>query len=141
MNLNKIFSLFIPSTPTKSSKEIIKPNDTLMAEYCIRMYEKVLENFSVSGKEFLKNLKKDPDFNLVDIKDIEAAGQYMIYNMAWGYISNINIQNVEHCKTLEKYKNTQLTKYIKMGIKHFETNEEYERCAHLKKILNKLENI
>ena len=141
MNINKIFSLFTSSSPSLPPKDKVVPNDTLISEYCIRMYEKILENFHVSGKEFLKNLSKDPDLIAVDIKDIEAAGRYMVYNMAWNYISNINLQNTEHCITLEKYKDTQLIKYIKMGIKHFEANEEYERCAHLKKILNKLENI
>lgn len=140
MNIDKIFSLFTPtsSSNTQSAKKI-ELTDEVIVEYYIKMYQKLIENFHTSGKEFLKVLSKSPDLNLVDFKDIESAGKYMMYSRAWDYISFIDSSNIEHCKILKNYKNTQLVKYIKMSIKHFEVSEEYKKCAHLKKILDKLE--
>jgi hypothetical protein len=138
MDINKIFSLFSSSQEKSPSTESIPPitiDENVLIEYRIKMYDKIINNFNTSGREFLKNLETHPDFN---IEDIEQAGRYIAYNSAWYHISELNISDNTHCNILIKCNCKSLKKNLILGIKYFEDREEYLKCAHLKKILDKL---
>jgi len=63
----------------------------------------------------------------------------VVYNRAWHYIQNVDIDNKEHIIALNKYSDEYLDTALKLGISFFEQQEQYERCALLKKILDKVE--
>ena len=77
----------------------------------------------------------------LDIKDIEAAGEFLIYNRAWFWIKKIDIREELHQNALTHYADNKLLTYIKVIILYFQELEEYENCAHLKKIQTFLESI
>ena len=52
---------------------------------------------------------------------------------------DINVE--EHVLAVEKYQDEYLDTALKLGIHFFEEQEEYEKCAHLKHILDKIQEI
>jgi len=121
---------------TSLNSPIPKVDKNILVEYWIRMYKKLILNFITFGKKFLKKLNDDLK---LDIEDVEKAGEFLVYNTAWGYISNVDVNDPLHYKILKSHKDQYLSKYLILGIKHFELMEDYEKCAFLKKILDKLE--
>ena len=77
----------------------------------------------------------------LDIEDVENAGEFVVYNRAWHYIQNVDINVEEHVLAIEKYQDEYLDTSLKLGIHFFEEQEEYEKCAHLKHILDKIQEI
>lgn len=138
MNINKIFSIFDtnkePFIESFKNEEFIL-DENVLAEYWVRMYKKLILNFITLGKEFLKKINND--LNL-DLQDVEKAGEFIMYNTAWAYISNIDTNNNIHLKVLKNHKDKHLIKYLNLGIKHFEFIEDYKKCAFLKNIVDKI---
>ena len=52
---------------------------------------------------------------------------------------DINIE--EHVLAIENYADEYLDTSLKLGIHFFEEHEEYEKCTHLKHILDKIQEI
>ena len=84
--------------------------------YWIGMYNKLILNHLNFNKQLLQFLKKTS--NELDSNDMKEASEFITYNRAWSYIKKINIEDKNHIKSIKIYK------------------EQYERCAHLQKILN-----
>ena len=59
------------------------------------------------------------------------------FNRAWNYIKKIDTNNIEHCDAIEKLSDEYLDTALELGIHYYEPVEDYEKCAHLKKILDK----
>ena len=85
---------------------------------------KVLNFFKQSNQEF-------------DVNDIREAGEYVVFNRAWSYISNVNIKNKGYIDALKHYSDEQFYATLDMGIEFFQKDELYERCAFLLKIKKK----
>jgi len=72
---------------------------------------------------------------------MENAGEFVVYNRAWYYIQNVDVNVEEHVLAIEKYQDEYLDTALKLGINFFEEQEEYEKCALLKRILDKIQEI
>ena len=70
--------------------------------------------------------------------DVKEAGEFVTYNRAWSYIKKINLSKKEHIKGIEVYDDEYFGTALKSGISFFIKTEEYEKCAHLQKILDYL---
>ena len=77
----------------------------------------------------------------LDIEDVKAAGEHMLYGRAWDYIKNYDLDDEYSQNTLEKYKSVELEHAFVSAIVHFENKEEYEKCAFLKKFLDFLDSV
>jgi len=75
----------------------------------------------------------------LSIYDVEKAGEFIVYNRAWFWISKIDIQDRNCKEALLHYADEHLETYIRFIISYFEEFEEYEKCAHLKSIQNFLQ--
>ena len=82
--------------------------------------------------KFFKEANKE-----LDIEDVKEAGEFVVYNRAWSYIKDIDVDNKDHIDAIEKYCDEYLDIALKLGISFFEQLEEYEKCALLKHILDK----
>ena len=135
INLNNIFHLFT----SEDNLDGIDTSTTLIdfkntPIYWIGMYKKLILNHITLNKKITEIIgKSNKEF---DLRDIEEAGSHLAYNKAWGYIKKIDIKNKEHTKGIESYRDKYLDKTLKLGINFFVETEEYEKCAHLQKILN-----
>jgi hypothetical protein len=89
-------------------------------------------NGNVFSKQVVKFFaKSDP---ALDLKGIDLAGEYMIYTRAWFWIEQVEFKKKEWKEAIKQYASDDFLTSIKLSINYFEGTEEYEKCAHLKKI-------
>ena len=75
--------------------------------------------------------KSDPE---LDIKGMDDAGEYMMYNRAYFWIQECKVRSKEWKIALQNVSSENLLCAVKLSIHYFESTEEFEKCAHLKKI-------
>lgn len=141
INIDNIFSLF-PTKDNKSPEETpVYIDFTNTPVYWVGMYKKIiLHHFSYGEKasQFFQNVD-----NGLDIEDVRKAGEWVAYTRAWHYIQHIDVLNALHCDAINEINKIDdyLEVALKLGIKFFEEKEEYEKCALLKKILDKSKEV
>jgi hypothetical protein len=128
----KIFSLF-DSPNTMDVHE-----DFMDSPYTkIGMFNKII----INNKIFLQKLKYSLD-RIKKTYSEESINEYtafVTFNRAFFYINQVDINNNIHVDALTCYNPEQLIYNLEQSILYFEKNEEYEKCAHLFKIKNFLE--
>lgn len=135
INLDNIFSLFSSNEELDGINSEVQIDFSQTPIYWIGMYKKLVLNHINFNKKVLKFFQEsNQELNVEDIKD---AGEFVVYHRAWHYIQNVDIDNKEHIIAIEKYADEYLDTALKLGISFFEQNEEYEKCALLKQILDK----
>ena len=105
--------------------------------YWVGMFKKIILNHNNFNKKVIQFFKKADEE--LDLDDVKEAGEFVVYNRAWNYIQNVDINANLHIKSIEKYADEYLDVALKLSIHFFEQQEEYERCALLKSILDKVE--
>lgn len=130
----KIFNLF------DNSNTIDVHEDFMDSPYTkIGMFNKII----INNKIFLQKLK----FSLDKIKkeyneeNVEMYTQFVTFNRAFFYINQIDIENILHIDALKCYDQDKLSNNLDLSLLYFETNEEYEKCAHLFKIKTFIKNL
>lgn len=135
MSLNGIFALFGFPEDKDDNKELQKKeieDFKKSAAFKIGMFKKLIRNGTLFKKQVVKFLSSS-DINL-DVHGIDDAGDYMMYTRAYLWIKDFKFRSKEWKEALFNYSDDEFVNLIKLSIKYFEENEEYERCAHLKKI-------
>ena len=136
VNIDNIFDLFGSDDNldgTDNSTTLIDFKNT--PTYWIGMYKKLIlnhVNFNTKVLNFFKNSNQE-----FDINDIKEAGEYVVFNRAWSYISNVDIKNKGYIDALKHYSDDEFYLALDMGISFFQQDELYERCAFLLKIKKK----
>ena len=132
INLDVLFNLF----PLGGAEDdnVSHMDITEKPIYKLGMYQKLLLNF-INFKKKVVTFFKETNAEL-SVEEMEEAGAFVAYNRAWFYINQINLENPEHMKAIEKYSSEELNTSLELGIKYFQYSEEYEKCAHILKILN-----
>tara|TARA_R110001606_G_scaffold25486_2_gene82859 strand:- start:686 stop:1153 length:468 start_codon:yes stop_codon:yes gene_type:complete len=103
--------------------------------YHVGMYKKLISNhvnFNTKVLNFFKSTNQE-----FDINDVKEAGEYVVFNRAWSYISNVNIKNKGYIDAIKHYSDDNFHTSLDMGIAHFQKEELYERCALLLKVKKK----
>jgi hypothetical protein len=138
MDINNIFNLFLENpSNTYVSEEAQKLADMFQEHPLVKigMFKKLIINYYTSGDKLLEF------FNLTDselnIEDIRKAGRFIVYNRAWDYIKEIDINNEIHKEIFISVGNKELQISLNLAIRYFEEFEEYEKCSHLL-VLNNL---
>jgi hypothetical protein len=146
VNIDKIFGLFggedkDPKYDSGNNQDM----SYLLEDYkqhpmfWVGMFKKLIYNHKVFNAKVLNSFK-DLDGEL-DMNDVENAGEFIMYNRAWYWINKIDIKEILHQNALTHYADEILLTYTKVIILYFQELEEYEKCAHLKKIQDFLESI
>lgn len=138
MDVNKIFDLFNDKYD-EDNKKII--NDVLidftrLPEYNIRMFIKSFLNSGVLEKKMDKLLK---NIN-IDGSDITDISNKLMYNMAWKYLSELDLDQEYDILVIKNIKEKEFDMGLNKSMKYFEMMEEYEKCAFIYKIKNFREN-
>ena len=145
VDVNKIFGLFNEDENPKYDSDSNQDMSYLLEDYkqhpmfWVGMFKKLIYNHKVFNAKILKSFK-DLDGEL-DMNDVENAGEFIMYNRAWYWINKIDIKESLHQNALTHYADEVLLTYTKVIILYFQELEEYEKCAHLKKIQDFLESI
>jgi len=139
VGLDNIFELFSSNEDLDGKNELAHIDFTQTPTYWVGMYKKLVLNHINFNKKVLKFFKEAN--KELDIEDVKEAGEFVVYNRAWYYIQNVDINVEEHVLAVENYADEYLDTSLKLGIHFFEEQEEYEKCAHLKHILDKIQEI
>lgn len=146
VDVNKIFGLFgnkeenpKPNTDVNQDMSYLLEDFKKHPMFWVGMFKKLIYNHQVFNTKALNSFKNMDEG--LDVKDIEAAGEFLIYNRAWFWIKKIDIREELHQNALTHYADNKLLTYTKVIILYFQELEEYEKCAHLKKIQTFLESI
>jgi len=135
MALDNIFSLFgFPDKDNEDRKKLEADLDVFKEtpHFKLGMFHKLIMNGSLFSKQVIKFFAKaDPG---LDIKGIDQAGEYMMFIRAWFWIEQVKLRKKEWKEALKQYASEEFVISIKLSINYFESTEEYEKCAHLKKI-------
>jgi hypothetical protein len=137
MDLNHFFSFFNNNPDSGYPKEDIKDfkNEPY---YKIKVFEKLVLN-GVMFKKSLINFFTNSNDDL-DMAQVDLAGEFMMYNRAWFWINQLDWDDEKWVEDLEKLSSENLLVAVKLSINYFEEQEEYEKCAFLKKIQDFIQN-
>jgi uncharacterized membrane protein (UPF0182 family) len=139
MDANKIFGLFDDGDSELENKKV-QYDDILLDDYkkhplfWVGMFKKLIYNHNVFKEQLLKFFEKSDE--KLDKSDIDKAGEFIVFGKAWDFIKNIYPDNKEHQEALYHFSDLDLKIAFELSIKYFQEQEEYEKCAHLKKNLD-----
>jgi hypothetical protein len=94
------------------------------------MFEKIIKNNNVIQARISK---------LFNTPTLSETSNIFTFNRAYDFISNIDINNPTHQDALLARNKYDLILIITLTIDYFSLEEEYEKCAFLKKIQTFLE--
>jgi hypothetical protein len=138
MDVNKIFDLFGDKYDEGDKKTInnVLIDFTRLPEYNARMFIKSFLNSEVLEKKMDKLLKNTN----IDELDIAEISNKLVYNMAWKYISELDLDQEYDIMIIKNIKEKEFDIGLNNSMKYFERMEEYEKCAFICKIKNLREN-
>ena len=140
MDINKIFGAFGSSSRDDNGFEqptflyAYKQDEENHPRYYIKMFTKLILNYTSYNRQLIDFFgKSDPG---LDVIEITQTGESMLYNRAYQYITELDIHDEYHIKVLFEEVNPKFKKALDKSLKFFESEEEYEKCAILKKYLD-----
>jgi hypothetical protein len=137
MDLNRFFSFF----NDRSDSDRLEENLTSFKKtpyFKIGVFTKLIMN-GLSFKKQVIMLFENSDGNL-DMRDVDLMGEFMMYQRAWYWISQLDWTDEEWLNDLRRSSNNELLTAVKLSINFFEDEEEFEKCAFLKKIQDFVED-
>jgi hypothetical protein len=137
MDVNKIFNLFNGDEPESLGEKSQQVDITLDYKnhplFWVGMFKKLIQNHQTFNDQLLKFFDKlDEGLN---IKDVDKAGEFVVFNRAWTYIQKVDPDNLVCQEALYRFVDIHLRVALELSINYFQEMEEYEKCAHLKKNL------
>jgi hypothetical protein len=110
----------------KMEEEIEMWKDT--PRYKVGMFVKLITNGTKLRRQLVNMFEDDKRVN------IEDAGEFIMYNRAWFWLQDFDIENDEWVDALSHYDNNELLESLTQTIQYFEELEEYEKCGKLSSI-------
>lgn len=134
MNIGGIFALFGFNEGDKEDKKLKKDLEAFKEtpHFKIKMFIKMISQgmgFKDQLLKFFSNMQPK-----IDTSDLGEAGDFMMYNRAWYWISECNLRKKTWKIALQENASEDFIKCIEVILRYFESIEEYEKCAFLKKI-------
>ena len=132
MNINKIFSLF--SSSEEPEKKVDSVDLSNSPTVWIGMFKKLILNYETFSKQMIQFFKlSDPP---LDTDEIEKASSYMVYERAYEQLSKLDLTNQSHLDSIYLYSDDTFKMTLHSALNHYESEEEYEKCAFIKQILD-----
>ena len=137
IDIKNIFNLFSKEEDLEGVVTDSKTLNELKTSpiYYVGMWKKLVLNhinFNTKVLKFFQDTNQE-----FDITDIKEAGEYVVYNRAWSYISNVNLEDDKHIDAIKHYSDERFNISLDLGIEFLQKDELYEKCAILLKIKNK----
>ncbi len=132
MNINKIFSLFSSSEePEKKATEVQLSDNPVI---WVKMFKKLIMNYETFSKQMIHFFKlSDPP---LDTDEIERVSSYMVYERAYEQLIKLDLQNKTHLDCIYLHSDDDFKYALHSALNYYETQEEYEKCAFIKQILD-----
>jgi hypothetical protein len=134
MSLGGIFALFGFSDEDHVDKNFKKDLKDFKEtpHFKLKMFTKMILN-GMNFKKQVVGFFSKADKNL-DVVGVDEAGDFMMYNRAWYWISGCSLRKKAWKEALQDNSTPELLFCLKSSVKYFESIEEYEKCAFLIKI-------
>ena len=146
MDINKIFGAFDSSSNEWDHRgynyynpRTLPTIDENHPKYIVRMFWKLIIDHLSHSKQLISFFSTS-DLS-IESSEIEYAGEIMLYARAYSYIEKIDLEDQYHQKVLKEENRKKLVKAYNMSIKFYESEEEYEKCALLKKQLDYIKSL
>lgn len=142
MGLDNIFALFGFSKDEDDEKGNKKMEKELSVyketpHFKLGMFYKLIMNGTSFKNQIIDFFSKtDEDLNVEGIND---AGEFMMFTRAYIWIEGFKFRSKIWRGDLGKHSNDNFLVAVKISINYFESTEEFEKCAHLKKIQDLVE--
>jgi len=102
------------------------------------MFKKIIWNQQNMTDKLDKMCEKMPELrDLINLED--DAGEFVTFARAWAYIKDFDPTQEQSKEALRIFSDEYTKSACELAINYWEEREEYERCAHVKKILDLLE--
>jgi hypothetical protein len=134
MNINSIFNLFNNENNDDEASLLVDFSEHPL--FWISGFNKVINNHIFFKQYTVKTFQNiSPDIN---IEELEKAGEDLMFRKAWNYIKNFDLDKPFHIECLKLKANDIMVQNLQIAIQFFELLEEYEKCALLKNIEDKI---
>ncbi len=140
MDINKIFGAFNSSSRDEGHWNYYQqPSHITMVDenhprYFVKMFTKMILSYTGYSDKIIDFFASaDPE---IDANNVKRAGECMLYERAYEYITKIDLHDEYHVKIIFQEANPKLEEALNKIIFYFENEEEYEKCAILKKYLD-----
>ena len=117
---------------SKMEEEIEEWKDT--PRYKMGMFVKLIINGTLFRKQ-LSNM-----FEGSNKIDIGNAGEFIMYNRAWYWIKDFNIEDSDWVESVKPYEEEEVVRACDLTISYFENLEEFEKCSLLLSIKKLFKN-
>ena len=137
MNLKNIFDAFNSENFQNDDETSLLMDFSEHPLFWISGFNKIIDNHLFFKQYTVKTFKNiSPDVN---IDELEKAGEELMFRKAWDYIKSINLNKSLHMDCIKTKASRDFIYNLQISIQFFEALEEYEKCAHMKDIQNKIE--
>jgi hypothetical protein len=137
MDPSLVFGLF-ESPDDKSEKKVKEISDFSEHPYIFMgMFTRIIFRGDILNDQVLKfftEINKDLDF-----VSLEQVNKSLIFNRAYSYLSQLNLENSFHIDTLLEKVDDNFLKACNLSLEHFLQVEEYKKCSFIKKIVDFVE--
>jgi hypothetical protein len=138
MDLNKIFSMFDDGDSKDTDEVSLLVDFSDHPLYWISGFNKIINNYVFFTQYIAKNFNNiSPELNQ---EEIDTIGVTLLFNRSWEYIKRLNLDNPFHIDCLKIKSSESLNDSLEAAILFFEKIEEYEKCAFLKNIQDKVKD-
>ena len=94
-----------------------------------------IEYYLLNGQFLSITTSYDSDY---DIESTKEASEFTVYSRAYSYLSKIDPKDKKNIKVINSFDPKAIKKSLNTLLDYFISTEEYERCAHIHKILEKI---
>lgn len=139
-NINKIFDLFSQEPEDNSQEE--KQQEQILVDfrshpvYSVLMFKKMILNHLHNRKVVIALMKQsDPKLNE---ENVLKMGDSICFNKALDYLASLDLNNELVNKSIKEQADKDLLFTVNKAIEYFENLENYEQCAFLKQVQDKV---
>ena len=137
MNLKNIFDAFNSENFNNDDETSLLMDFSEHPLFWISGFNKVIDNHLFFKQYTVKTFKNiSPDVN---IDELEKAGEELMFRKAWDYIKNFDLNKNFHIECIKNKSSNDFLYNLQISIQFFEAYEEYEKCALMKNIQDKIE--
>jgi len=132
MNLDNIFGAFEDDTPLKDKITVLDFRET--DAFKLGMFKKIIwnqKNMLAKLDALKEHMPELAEFMAIDKEEVS---EFVTFTRAWAYIKDVDITTEQGIDATRIFSDEYTITACDLSIHFWEEKEEYEKCAHIKKI-------
>jgi len=132
MNLDNIFNAFEDNAPLQEKAALIMLQET--QAFKLGMFKKIIWNQKNMEDKFNALKKHMPELAEFMAIDSDEVGELVTYTRAWVHIKDFDPTSEHGIDASRIFSDEYTVVACDLAINFWEEREEYEKCAHIKKV-------